>query len=68
MANKMKINHKDRLMTRFPFGKHKGVYFKDIPDTYLDWVARTLVTPEYRAIHIMVVEEIEYRHFNNKKG
>lgn len=68
MANKIKKNHKDRLVTRFPFGKYKGVYFKDIPDAYLDWAARTLVTSEYRPIHIMVVEEIEYRHFNNKKG
>jgi uncharacterized protein (DUF3820 family) len=64
----MKINHKARQITRFPFGKHKGVYFKDIPDTYLEWAAKNLVTPEYRAILTMVVEEIEYRYFNNKKG
>lgn len=65
MANKK--NHKARQITRFPFGKHKGVYIKDIPDDYLNWCAKNLVTEEYRyTILQLVIEEIEYRHFNKK--
>jgi exodeoxyribonuclease X len=28
-----------RLVTKMPFGKHKGLLLKDLPVDYLDWVA-----------------------------
>lgn len=64
---KIRRNHRDRQITKMPFGKYKGFYFKDVPDEYLDWAARHWVEQQYRPILTLVVEEIAYRHFNNKK-
>jgi uncharacterized protein (DUF3820 family) len=60
-------NHRDRQNTKMPFGKHKGVFFKDVPDDYLEWAAKHWVEQQYRPILTLVIEEIEYRHFNNKE-
>jgi uncharacterized protein (DUF3820 family) len=62
---KIRRNHRDRQNTRMNFGKYKGFYFKDVPTDYLEWAAKHWVEPQYRPILILVVEEIEYRHFNN---
>ena len=51
-----------------PFGKYKGFYFKDVPNDYLEWAAKHWVEQQYRPILTLVIEEIEHRHFNNKKG
>jgi uncharacterized protein (DUF3820 family) len=64
----MKKDHKARLHTRFPFGKYKGYYFKDVPLEYFEWAARNFVEPRNRPLLTMIVEEIEYRHFNNNKS
>lgn len=64
----MRTDHKSRQYTKFPFGKHKGVYIKDIPDDYLNWCSKNLVSEEFRyTILQLVIEEIEYRHFNKKE-
>lgn len=62
---RIRRNHRDRQNTRMNFGKYKGFYFKDVPTDYLEWAAKHWVEPQYRPILILVVEEIEYRHFNN---
>ena len=62
----MKKDHKSRLHTRFPFGKYKGYYLKDVPGEYLNWAAKNFVDPKNKPILTLIVEEIEYRYFNNK--
>ena len=63
----MKIDHKARQHTKFPFGKYGGYYFKDIPDEYLNWAAKAFVEMRNRPLLTMIVEEIAHRHFNSKK-
>lgn len=62
---KARRNHRDRQNTKMNFGKYKGFYFKDIPMEYLEWAAKNWVETQYRPILTLVVEEIEYRYFNN---
>ena len=64
---RIRRHHKDRQNTRMPLGKYKGFYFKDVPVDYLEWAAKHWVEQQYRPILTLVVEEIEYRHFNNKE-
>lgn len=33
----MREHYNEYMHTRMPFGKHKGVFIKDIPDAYLRW-------------------------------
>lgn len=33
----MKEHYTEYMHTKMPFGKHKGVYIKDIPDAYIKW-------------------------------
>lgn len=33
----MKEHYTEYMHTQMPFGKHKGVYLKDIPITYIQW-------------------------------
>lgn len=33
----MRERYTEYMHTKMPFGKHKGVYVKDIPDSYLKW-------------------------------
>ena len=35
----MRQYFKEYAYTRMPWGKYKGVYLKDIPDSYLSWAA-----------------------------
>lgn len=63
----IKKQHVERQNTKMPFGKYKGFYFKDVPNEYLEWAAKNWVEEQFRPILILVVEEIEYRYFNNKK-
>ena len=37
----MDISSKPVLLTRMFFGKHKGEFFKDIPQDYLRWLSGT---------------------------
>ena len=62
-------DHKNRQFTKFPFGKYKGVYIKDIPDDYLNWCSKNLVEEQYRyTILQLVIEEISHRHFSCRKN
>lgn len=64
----MRIDHKSREYTKFPFGKYKGFYIKDIPDDYLEWCSKNLTSEKYRyTILQLVIEEIAHRHFSKKK-
>jgi len=33
----MNIDHEARRHARMPWGKHKGVYMKDLSDSYINW-------------------------------
>ena len=66
-ARRARRLHRDRQSTKMPFGKYKGIFFKDVPYEYLEWAAKHWVEQQYRPILTMVIEEIEYRHFNTKK-
>lgn len=35
----MREYYKEYACTRMPWGKYKGVFLKDIPDSYLKWAA-----------------------------
>jgi uncharacterized protein (DUF3820 family) len=37
----MDISSKPVLLSRMYFGKHKGVFFRDIPKDYLNWLSGT---------------------------
>ena len=63
----MRKDHKSRQFTKFPFGKYKGHYFKDVPDDYLDWAAKNFLEQKNRPLLTMIEEEIEYRYFNRKR-
>lgn len=34
----MRNFYNDYKYTKMPFGKHKGYFMKDIPNSYLDWL------------------------------
>jgi len=38
----MKERYTEYMHTKMPFGKHKGVYIKDIPDEYLKWAVMNI--------------------------
>jgi uncharacterized protein (DUF3820 family) len=63
----MRKDHVSRQHTKFPFGKYKGYYFKDIPKNYLEWAAKNFLDEKHKPLLTMILEEIGYRHFNNKK-
>lgn len=33
----MKESYQDYKYTKMPFGKYKGIFIKDIPDSYIEW-------------------------------
>jgi uncharacterized protein (DUF3820 family) len=66
-ARRARRAHKDRQNTKMPFGKYKGFFFKDVPYEYLEWAAKHWVEQQFRPILILVVEELEYRHFSKKE-
>lgn len=37
----MKEYYKEYAYTKMPWGKHKGIFLKDIPDNYLKWAIIT---------------------------
>lgn len=57
----MKERYTEYMHTRMTFGKHKGVYLKDIPDTYIHWAVCNITD---RAVTEMF--KIEYLRRNPK--
>jgi exodeoxyribonuclease X len=37
----LRISNSPILIARMPFGKHKGMLFKEVPTDYLEWLLRT---------------------------
>lgn len=38
----MKEQYKEYMHTMMPFGKFKGTYLKDIPDSYIQWAVMNI--------------------------
>lgn len=55
----MKQVYNDFMYTKFPFGKHRGMYIKDIPPKYLEWV---ILNVEDRGICEMCSTELQRRN------
>lgn len=49
-----------------PWGKHRGIYIKDLPDYYLLW-ATTPGNYEQKSLVMWFQEELDYRKKNADK-
>ena len=38
----MKENYNEYKFTKLRFGKYKGVFMKDIPDSYIEWAVKNI--------------------------
>lgn len=57
--------YNDFMYTKFPFGKHKGSYLKDISDKYLEWIVMNI---EDRGICEMCSVELQRRNIAWRKN
>ncbi len=53
------MNYNEYMYTTLHFGKHKGKYLKDVPDSYLEWAIRNI---EDIGIGTMLSIEYQRRH------
>jgi uncharacterized protein (DUF3820 family) len=62
----MNKDHISRRYTKMPWGKHKGRYIKDLPDSYLAWATKP-GNYEQRSLVMWFQEELDYRKkYGNK--
>ena len=62
----MNKDHQSRRYTKMPWGKHRGIYIKDLPDYYLLW-ATTPGNYEQKSLVMWFQEELDYRKKNADK-
>jgi uncharacterized protein (DUF3820 family) len=55
----MKTNYREYAHTKMPYGKFKGFYLKDIPDTYVCWAIANIAD---RAFKEMLITEFKRRY------
>lgn len=48
VADMVAISKKPRQISRMPFGKHKGVWIKDLPLSYMKWAAENMDAADVR--------------------
>lgn len=54
----MKEQYNEYMYTKMPFGKHKGVFIKDIPTDYIKWAVLNI---QDRALAFMFSIELQRR-------
>jgi len=60
----MQTNHQARRYAKMPWGKHRGVYIKDLSDSYINWCVQN-----YRqdSLALWFKEEQSYRNKHVKE-
>jgi hypothetical protein len=51
--------------TKLPFGKHRGIKLRDVPDGYLDWCQEKLRNGDFHEWAVATEEEIRRRKNEN---
>lgn len=47
--------------TKLPFGKHRGIKLRDVPDSYLNWCEEKLKDDDFHEWAVAAKEEIHRR-------
>jgi len=56
----MNKDHESRRYTKMPWGKHKGMFIKNLPDSYLVWATKP-GNYDQRSLVMWFQEELDYR-------
>ena len=57
---------KSRKFTTMPFGKHKGLPFREIPTSYLEWLTENMGLRE--PLKTSVADELKFREILDAEG